>query len=97
MSRARKNPYGILTPDLRELVPIDNFPVNFVRPKPDPFWTRRDGSTVLDNLTLLAVVIIVFWMAAMAYYIYTSRQQQEIRKELQGLRSMLDEVDAEQE
>lgn len=33
----------------------------------------------------------------MAYYIYTSRQQQEIREELQGLRSMLDEADAEQE
>lgn len=33
----------------------------------------------------------------MAYYVYTSRQQQEIREELEGLRTMLDEAEAERE
>lgn len=46
---------------------------------------------MLDNLTLLAVVIIVFWLGALAYFFYTSRQQKEIQEELDILRDMLED------
>lgn len=46
---------------------------------------------MLDNLTLLAVVIIVFWLGALAYFFYTSRQQKEIQEELDVLRDMLED------
>lgn len=46
---------------------------------------------MLDNLNLLAILIIALWAAAIAYYFYTSRQQKEIRKDLEQLRAMLDE------
>ena len=49
--------------------------------------------TVLDNLTLLAIIIIIFWVGALAYYFYISRQQNEIRKDLDALREKLDETE----
>lgn len=45
---------------------------------------------MLDNLTLLAVLIILFWLGAIAYYFYTSRQHRQIRDELDELRKMLE-------
>lgn len=48
---------------------------------------------MLENLTLLAVIIIVFWMAALAYYFYTSRQQNEIREDLDDLHEKLDRLE----
>jgi preprotein translocase subunit YajC len=45
---------------------------------------------VLDNLTLLAAIIILFWLGAIAYFFYTSRQQREIQEELDALRQMLE-------
>jgi len=48
---------------------------------------------VLDNLTVLAVIIIIFWVGALAYYFYTSRQQREIRNDLDALRKKLDETE----
>ena len=52
---------------------------------------EEETVTVLDNLTLLAVIIIVVWMAALAFYFYTSRQQKEIREELEAVRALLEE------
>lgn len=49
---------------------------------------------MLENLTLLAVVIIVFWLGALAYYFYTSRQQTEIREDLDDLREKLDQLES---
>jgi hypothetical protein len=46
---------------------------------------------VLENLPLLATIIIVFWLGALAFYFHTSRQQTEIRRDLDALRAMLDE------
>jgi hypothetical protein len=46
---------------------------------------------VLDNLTLLAVLIIAVWAATLAYYFYTSRQQKDIREELEAVRELLEE------
>ena len=55
------------------------------------FKRGESRETVLDNLTLLAVVIIVFWLGALAYFFYTSRQQKEIQEELDVLRDMLED------
>jgi preprotein translocase subunit YajC len=43
----------------------------------------------LDNLTLIAVFIIVLWLAAIGYYIYLSRQQRELADEIQKLRDLV--------
>ena len=48
---------------------------------------------MLDNLTLLAIVIIVVWAATLVFYFYTSRQQKDIREELEEVRALLEEED----
>lgn len=48
---------------------------------------------MLENLTLLAVVITIFWLGALAYYFYTSRQQRKIRRDLEALREKLEELE----
>lgn len=48
---------------------------------------------MLENLTVLAVIIIVFWVGALAYYFYTSRQQDEIREDLDDLREKLEQLE----
>ena len=49
----------------------------------------------MDNLTLIALFIVVLWLAAIGYYLYTSRQQNAISHEIDELREMLGE-DGEQ-
>jgi len=44
---------------------------------------------MLDNLAMIAIVLIVLWLAAFAFYIYTSRQQQDIEEDLEALKKML--------
>jgi hypothetical protein len=46
---------------------------------------------MLDNLYLLAAIIIVLWLATLAYYFYTSRQHKDIQKEIDWLRGRLNE------
>lgn len=48
---------------------------------------------MLDNLLLIAVVIMIMWVGIMAYYLYTSRRQTDLQKEIEDLREMLDETD----
>jgi hypothetical protein len=48
---------------------------------------------VLENLTLIAVAIIVIWLGAIAFYFYTSRQQRAIKDDLESLRAKLDELE----
>jgi len=43
----------------------------------------------VDNLTLLALFIMVLWLAAIGYYFYTSRQQDTISQEIDDLRELL--------
>lgn len=50
---------------------------------------------MLDNLTLVALLIIVVWVATLAYYFYVSRQQTEIREELEGLQKLMDQEERE--
>lgn len=46
---------------------------------------------MFDNLTVLAVIIILIWVATFVYYFRMSRRQQELREELDALRAMLDD------
>jgi hypothetical protein len=46
---------------------------------------------MLDNLYLLAAIIIILWLATLAYYFYTSRQQKDIQQEIEWLRDHLKE------
>jgi Tfp pilus assembly protein PilO len=38
---------------------------------------------------LIAIVVIVVWIVTIGYYFYISRQQTEIREDLERLREML--------
>jgi CcmD family protein len=51
---------------------------------------------MFDNLTVLAVIIIAVWVVTLAYFFYMSRQQTEIRDELEELRKMFERKEREQ-
>ena len=46
---------------------------------------------MFDNLTLIAIIVILFWLGIFAYYMITSRQQQELQKDMEELQEMLDD------
>lgn len=48
---------------------------------------------MLENLTYLAIIITIFWLGAIGFYFYTSRQQSEIQDDLASLRAKLDELE----
>lgn len=45
---------------------------------------------MFENLTLLIVIIALFWLGAFGYYLYTSRQQNHIANDLDRLNKKLD-------
>ena len=49
--------------------------------------------SMIDNLTVLAVIVIVLWIATLLYYYRVSRQQREIQEELDALRVRLEETE----
>ncbi len=51
----------------------------------------------MSNITLLSILIIFIWLAAIAYYFYVSRQQSEIIDEIDDLREELDRLEGAQE
>ncbi len=50
---------------------------------------------MFDNLLVVALIIIVLWLGAMAYYFYVSRQQNELGDEIDKLREQLDALEGE--
>jgi CcmD family protein len=48
---------------------------------------------MLENLLLIAIVIMIMWVGILAYYLYTSRRQTDLQKNIENLRGMLDETD----
>jgi hypothetical protein len=46
---------------------------------------------MFENLTLLIIIIALFWLGAFGYYLYTSRQQKNIADDLNRLHEKLDE------
>ena len=51
---------------------------------------------MFDNLTLLIVIIALFWLGAFGYYLYTSRQQNQIAEDLDRLNKKLDKTDPQE-
>jgi preprotein translocase subunit YajC len=45
---------------------------------------------MFTNLLIITVLIIAFWMAATAFYLYTSRQQESLEKEIEAVQKLLD-------
>lgn len=47
----------------------------------------------MENLTLLAIVIIVLWLGILAFYLFSSRQQVGLQKELEELEKQMDQLE----
>jgi len=45
---------------------------------------------MLENFTFIIVVVSVLWIGIYLFYLYTSRQQQNISEELGSLQEQLD-------
>ncbi len=48
---------------------------------------------MLTNLLIITVLIILFWLAALAFYLYTSRQQVDLEQDIASLQAMLEKSD----
>lgn len=44
---------------------------------------------MFENYLLIAIVIIILWVAGFAFYLFTSRQQRDLEDEVEDLRKML--------
>lgn len=51
---------------------------------------------MFENLNLLIVLIVILWLGAFGFYLYTSRQQKNIGDELERLQKKLDESEKQQ-
>ncbi len=52
---------------------------------------------MFSNLWLVTIIIFGLWIAAMGYYLYASRQQEDLESQVESLRKMLDESDPVQD
>lgn len=43
------------------------------------------------NLTLIAAIVTILWLASLGFYIYSSRRQRSLQEEIEALRQKLDE------
>ena len=46
---------------------------------------------MFENLTLIAVVISILWLASFALYLYSSRQQKDLLQDIDTLQHMLED------
>lgn len=44
---------------------------------------------MFENLVTLVIIILILWVGAFGYYLYTSRQQREIVDQVEKLREKL--------
>ncbi|MCA9920318.1 MAG: hypothetical protein KC445_20320 [Anaerolineales bacterium] len=51
---------------------------------------------MFENLTLLIVIIALFWLGAFGFYMYTSRQQKNIAEDLDRLNNKLDKSEPQE-
>ncbi|MFZ0544440.1 MAG: hypothetical protein WAM60_03325 [Candidatus Promineifilaceae bacterium] len=49
----------------------------------------------MENLIVVAIVIIVLWLGAMGFYLFVSRQQGGLADEIEQLREQLDKTEGE--
>jgi len=45
---------------------------------------------MFENLTTIAIIASILWMGLIAFYVYTSRQQKDIQKDIEELEALLD-------
>ena len=45
---------------------------------------------MLENLTMITVVVSAIWLAMIAFYVYTSREQKTMQKDIEALQEALD-------
>ena len=50
---------------------------------------------MFDNLLLIAIVTIVVWLATYGFYLYTSRQHQDLQQSVDALKRQLGDSDGE--
>ncbi len=48
---------------------------------------------MFENLTLVVVLIAVLWLGVYGFYLYTSRQQEDIVDDLERLNKKMDEAE----
>ncbi|MFO7681556.1 MAG: hypothetical protein R6X34_16045 [Chloroflexota bacterium] len=48
---------------------------------------------MFSNLWLVTIIIFVLWVAVMGYYLYSSRQQENLQSQVEALQKMLDDSD----
>ena len=48
---------------------------------------------MFENWTLVVVIIALLWLGAYGFYLYTSRQQQDIVDDLERLNKKMDEAE----
>ncbi|MCB0037144.1 MAG: CcmD family protein [Anaerolineales bacterium] len=51
---------------------------------------------MLENLTAVALVITIAWLALIGYYIYLSQQQTKLEQELDSLKLLLEQKEAQE-
>ena len=51
---------------------------------------------MLDNLALLAGLIVILWLVAFGIYFFTTRQQRALEQDLSGLQQLLDEEERDE-
>ena len=51
---------------------------------------------MFENLTLLIIIIFLFWLGAFGFYMYTSRQQKNIGADLDRLHRELDQSEQQE-
>lgn len=49
---------------------------------------------MFENLIIVAIIAAVLWLGGYAFYVYISRQQQDIAHDIQSLEDMLGESDS---
>ena len=45
---------------------------------------------MFDNLTVVAIITFILWLGILGIYLYSSRQQQALRQDIDALRQQLD-------
>lgn len=46
---------------------------------------------MFSNIVLVTVIIFILWLAAMGYYLYSSRQQESLEEQVESVQKLLDD------
>lgn len=51
---------------------------------------------MFENLLVVAIIAMVLWLASYGIYLYTSRQQQDIARDIEAVEEMLEPLRREE-